>query len=103
MKKELPISFDATRSNSRHEGGASTKSGASALARSSDGDAATVKVWGDLPSSQMSVSASGGSIANSSGSIDGNEEPSSADSGKGVASVANSSFVVSGDGRGRRE
>ena len=63
LKEELPVSFDATRSNSRHEGGASTKSGASALAGSSDGDAATVKAWGDLPLSEMSTLALGGSIA----------------------------------------
>ena len=97
---ELPISFNTTR---RHEGGASTKSGASTLAGSSDGDAATVEAWGDFLSSETSTSASGGSIANSSGSTDGNEGPSSADSGEGVASVANSSFVTSGNGRGRRE
>ena len=83
--------------------GASIKSGASTLAGSSDGDAATVEAWGDFPSSKTSASASGGSIADSSGSTDGKEGPSSADSGEGVASAANSSSVTSGNGRGHRE
>ena len=71
--KELPISFNATRSNSRHKCGASSMSGALTLAtdgRSRDGNAAAVEAWGDLPSTEMSAPALEESITNTMASND---------------------------------